>query len=91
MLGALIAAATGLPKWVQAIGFGLAAGILVWGAGSLYNRNQQDIGAVKQRNADLERTIRNVDKADKAADDVRRNPDAARDECLRNARNPSDC
>lgn len=81
----------GLPRFVW---FGLAVIALFAGGGIwLHNRDvsNQDLGATKQRNADLERTVKNVEKANNAADEVSRNPDAARDECLRNARNPADC
>lgn len=53
--------------------------------------NAKQVGAVTQQNDNLTQTIRNVEKANDAAENVRRDPDAGRAECLRNARNPADC
>lgn len=50
-----------------------------------------EVGTVKQQNANLTETIRNVEKANVAAETMRRDPAASRAECLRNARNPEDC
>lgn len=49
------------------------------------------IGATAQREANLNQTVKNVEKANAAAETVVRDPDAARGECLRNARNPANC
>lgn len=90
-MSAFLTSILGLPKWVK-IGAGV---IVILAAAALWltahDRNQQDIGATRQREADLTRTIENVDKANKAAERVRSDPDAARDDCLRHARNPADC
>ena len=48
-------------------------------------------GVTAQREANLSETVKNVEKANAAAENVVHNIDAGRDECLRNARNPSDC
>ena len=48
-------------------------------------------GAIAQREANLTETVKNVEKANAAAENVVRNIDAGRAECLRNARNPADC
>ncbi len=51
----------------------------------------RDAGATAQRESNLQETVRNVEKANDAGRDVRNDADAARAECLRNARNPADC
>lgn len=44
-----------------------------------------------ERREQLEQTIERTERADNAAEEIRRNPDARNDECLRHARNPNDC
>lgn len=55
------------------------------------DQHNQNIGAEMQRASDMAQTIDNVEKANAAADEVHRSTDAARDECMRNARNPANC
>jgi hypothetical protein len=55
------------------------------------DKANQAIGATAVRSQAATRTIQQAEKANAAAETVRRNSDAARDECLRNARNPANC
>lgn len=48
-------------------------------------------GKQEQRLDNLQSTIDQVERANNASETIRRNPDARRDECLRDAWNPSDC
>ena len=73
------------------IGTAVALVALLWLVWGRISHGIEEKGAIKQRNADMERTIENADKANKAAERVARDPDAARAECLRHARNPADC
>ncbi len=50
-----------------------------------------DAGRNEQRAAQAEATIKQVEKANEASDNLRGNADAAHAECLRHARNPGDC
>ena len=51
----------------------------------------QESGRTQQRAEQAESTIEQVEKANEASDDLRRD-DVVRDaECLRNARNPANC
>lgn len=85
----------GLPRGMYII----AAGALLIVTGlvlhqcSVSNAHKDGIaeGATAQREANLSETVKNVEKANAAAENVVRNIDAGRAECLRNARNPSDC
>jgi len=92
--------------WLSARGlFGLAKGywlliaiagaIALWfGINGLLDRLQdtaKDAGRTEQREADLTATVKQVEKANAAAETVRLDPDAARAECLRNARNKANC
>lgn len=84
----------GLAKgWWLLIGLAAVAALLWWlsAAEKADDRANREIGASVQREADLRETLSNVEKANEAAEAVRRNSDAARAECLRNARNPDDC
>lgn len=84
-----------LPRWAH-----IAAGVVVLclAAFTLHKCAVSDahdegvtLGATKQREANLTETVKNVEKANAAAETVVRDADAARAECLRNARNPADC
>jgi len=78
--------------WLAIAAAGLVA--LYFGVNGLLDRmtdNAKEQGATEQREANHAATITNVEKANDAAEKVRRDPDAARDECLRNSRNPANC
>lgn len=51
----------------------------------------QTIGAQGAVITGQQTTLETIGKANDAAETVRRDPDAARAECLQNARNPDDC
>lgn len=99
MIGSFItglwASFKGLPRGMHVI----AAGALLIVAGlvlhqcSVSKAHKSGVveGATAQREANLSETVKNVEKANAAAENVVRNIDAGRAECLRNARNPSDC
>lgn len=99
MIGSFItglwASFKGLPRGLYVI----AAGALLIVAGlvlhqcSVSNAHKDGVteGVTAQREANLSETVKNVEKANAAAENVVRNIDAGRAECLRNARNPSDC
>jgi hypothetical protein len=53
--------------------------------------DNQTIGAAKERARTLDATFKQVEKANEAAETVRRDPARARADCLRDARNPADC
>ena len=55
------------------------------------DRANQTIGAATERDRQARAALNNLEKADAAADHIRRDRDAALAECLRNARNPADC
>jgi hypothetical protein len=55
------------------------------------DKANQEIGATGERERTLTTNLEKTEKANEAADRLRRDPDAARAECLRNARNPADC
>lgn len=55
------------------------------------DKANQAIGAAAEHSKAAEQTIHNAEKANAAAENVRLNSDAARDECLHNARNPANC
>jgi len=84
-----------LPRWVHLI-FGLivlflATFTLHKCAVSRAHDEGATFGATRQREANLTETVKNVEKANAAAETVVRDADAARAECLRNARNPANC
>lgn len=90
----LTARAFGLTR---AIWLGLAAlalaGSAVWFTAreQADDRANQTIGAAAERESQARKILHNLEKADAAAETVRRDTDAAHAECLRNARNPADC
>lgn len=55
------------------------------------DRRNQDLGAASERAQNMTETLKKVEQANEAAENVLRNSDAARDECLRNARNTANC
>ena len=88
----------GLPGWVKIAAGGVLAvalllGLWLWlGAREeADDKNNQAIGAAVQREGDLRETVERVEYANKAAENVRRDDDAMRAECLRSARNPENC
>jgi 4-hydroxybenzoate polyprenyltransferase len=84
----------GLAKGYWLLIAAAAAVALYFGAQMVLNKlvdSSKDAGATEQREADLTQTVNNVEKANAAAETVRRDPDAARAECLRNARNKANC
>lgn len=104
MMGILITlfARLGLPETLRKPLAYLATGLLVtallwllWAylsaRESADDRANQQIGATIEREKAATATIQNAEKANAAAENVRRSSDAARDECLQNARNPANC
>lgn len=98
MIVALWTAFRGLPRGWHYVGAGIAAALALAAVIAWLNareraddRSNQEIGASGERERQAVTTIRNVEKANAAAETVRRDADAARAECLRNARNPADC
>ncbi|WP_374413269.1 hypothetical protein [Novosphingobium colocasiae] len=77
--------------WALASIVVIALMLALWALITRHDSKQQAIGATEQRNTDLTATVKNVEKANAAAEKVRRDPAAADDECMRNARNPADC
>lgn len=55
------------------------------------DKANQELGAAVQREADLRETVKNVEKANEAADLIRRDPARAHAECVRTARTPANC
>lgn len=51
----------------------------------------REAGAAVQREENLNQTITNAERAKNAAENIKRDPAALDDECLRNSRNPADC
>ena len=50
-----------------------------------------EAGRQQQRADDLQETIRQTERANNAAETIRRDPDALRDQCLRDSRTPGNC
>lgn len=71
----------------------IAIGVWLWfdAREKADDRANQEIGGAVQREADLQATVKNVEKANEAADLVRRDPARAYAECLRTARTPANC
>lgn len=84
----------GLSKgvWLLAAAALLAGGI-IWlrAAENADDKRNQELGATVQREKNVTATIKQVEKANEASETLRRDTGAAYDECVRNARNPSDC
>ncbi len=55
------------------------------------DRNNQTIGATVEREKTQAATIQNIERANNAAEAIRRDPAARDAECLRYAKNPADC
>lgn len=91
----MIAAFLGLPRWAHvALGIGaLCIAALTLHKCAIEDAREKgvDAGATAQREANLTETVKNVEKANAAAETVVHDADAARAECLRNARNPANC
>lgn len=99
-MGFLIAIFTRIglgPTLAKIASFGLLAALAVGGwlwfdaREKADDKANQEIGGAVQREADLRETVKNVEKANEAADLVRRDPDRAHAECLRTARTPANC
>lgn len=71
----------------------LAVGAWIWfdAREKADDKANQEIGGAVQREADLRETVKNVEKANEAADLIRRDPARAYAECLRTARTPANC
>lgn len=71
----------------------LAVGAWIWfdAREKADDKANQEIGGAVQREADLRETVKNVEKANEAADLVRRDPARAYAECVRTARTPANC
>lgn len=85
-------------KVVGYIGLGLAVIALLGALWAILSarenaddKSNQQIGATVEREKAATATIINVEKANAAAENVKHDSDAARAECLQNARNPADC
>lgn len=78
-------------RWLVLALAALAALFLLIALSRCGQDEARDAGATAQRESNLQETVRNVEKANDAGRDVRNDADAARAECLRNARNPADC
>jgi len=84
-----------IARWVMAGALVLALCGLVWALivdriGKIEQSGREAGGAI-QREANLNDTLDRKEKADAAAENVRRDADARRADCLRDARNPDDC
>lgn len=78
--------------WLLGIVFALgSAWIALSARENADDKHNQQVGREIQRAEDLAETLDRVEQANEAAEDLKRNPDAARAECLQNARNKADC
>lgn len=82
----IIGALVGLLLTATAIGF-----VLVNKANDRAAKEAERAGAAIQRETNLNQTISNAERANNAAENIKRDPAAVNDDCLRNARNPADC
>lgn len=90
----MLSAIKNLPKiYHAAIIILLAISVMAWlnHSHTVNSKRNQEIGKSVERDTQSQKTIKNVEKANVAVEAINRNPDAAFLECLRNARNPSDC
>lgn len=71
----------------------LLTGGVIWlrAAENADDKHNQQVGATVQREKNVTATIQQVERANEASETLRRDTGAAFDECVRNARNPSDC
>jgi len=81
-------------RWAQGIAVGLAffAAIFALDRCAQYAMmTATGAGRQEERATGLQETITRTERANDAAETIRRDPDARYDECLRHARNPADC
>lgn len=82
------------PRTLIIIGLGAAFILFAIIGITLINKNAEQsekAGAAIQRETNLNQTISNAERANNAAENIKRDPAAMDLECLRNARNPADC
>jgi len=94
MLWLKAAGLLGLKRWIWIAIVAAALGAAVLIAGRTVDRvleSATEAGKAAQRAENAEATLNQVEKANDASQDLQRDPGAARDECLRHARNPADC
>jgi len=91
-----------MPLWLKGVlphvAIGAAMLLLVYGldrcahyAMSSMQESATQAGEQKARADHYQEAIRQTEKADAAADEVRRNGGPARDDCLRDSRTPENC
>jgi hypothetical protein len=85
-------------RWAQAMALGGALILLLFTLDrcarhsmSALSRSATQAGRAEQRSGDLQKTITRTERANDAAETIRRDPDARYAECLHHARNPGDC
>lgn len=91
IFGFLTGQFVGIPRWAWLVVAGLV--VLLFAQGAFRDALEQsvDLGRAEQRADQSDATLKQVEKANAASEKLRRDPDAARDGCLRHARNPADC
>jgi len=90
----LMAKSFGLHRiaWIGIAALLLAAGVYwLQAREEADDRANQEIGAKVQREGDLRKTIERAETANEAAENIKRDPDARRDGCLRHSRTPENC
>ena len=88
------AKALGLHRWIWLLALLAAiAGGILWlqAREEADDKGNQEIGAKVQREGDLRKTIERAETANEAAENIKRDPDARRDGCLRHSRTPENC
>ncbi len=88
------AKALGLHRWIWLLALLAAiAGGILWlqAREEADDKANQEIGAKVQREGDLRKTIERAETANEAAENIKRDPDARRDGCLRHSRTPENC
>lgn len=86
--------ALGLHRWIWLLALLAAiAGGVLWlqAREEADDKANQEIGAKVQREGDLRKTIERAETANEAAENIKRDPDARRDGCLRHSRTPENC
>ena len=86
--------ALGLHRWIWLLALlaAIALGILwLQAREEADDKANQEIGAKVQREGDLRKTIERAETANEAAENIKRDPDARRDGCLRHSRTPENC
>lgn len=95
MIAAWLGAKTlGLQRWIWVLALLAAiAGGILWlqAREEADDKANQEIGAKVQREGDLRKTIERAETANEAAENIKRDPDARRDGCLRHSRTPENC